>query len=197
MLHARSTHRAAPTAPACGSCSPRRASMHETDRDRPATTGPAWLYEHERLRRGAGSRRRRVGVARIGGDQRAASRRATRSPRSCPAILRSVPTARLRIFRCGDFTDPYYALRREEPGADGRRSPPRSRPSTRRSREMPYLTGRAFGLADIAYVPWVIRARDLLGVVARALRAPRRLARALSRAPLGRRRDRPSSRASL
>ena len=29
---------------------------------------------------------------------------------------------------------------------------------------MPYLTGRAYGLADIDYVPWVIRARDLLGV---------------------------------
>ncbi len=29
---------------------------------------------------------------------------------------------------------------------------------------MPYLTGSAFGLADVAYVPWVIRARDLLGV---------------------------------
>ena len=29
---------------------------------------------------------------------------------------------------------------------------------------MPYLTGTAFGLADIAYVPWVLRARDLLGV---------------------------------
>jgi glutathione S-transferase len=28
---------------------------------------------------------------------------------------------------------------------------------------MPYLTGRAFGLADVAYLPWVIRARDLLG----------------------------------
>ena len=29
---------------------------------------------------------------------------------------------------------------------------------------MPYLTGSQFGLADIAYVPWVLRARDLLGV---------------------------------
>ena len=29
---------------------------------------------------------------------------------------------------------------------------------------MPYLTGRAFGLADVAYLPWVIRARDLLGL---------------------------------
>ena len=29
---------------------------------------------------------------------------------------------------------------------------------------VPYLTGATFGLADISYVPWVIRARDLLGV---------------------------------
>ena len=29
---------------------------------------------------------------------------------------------------------------------------------------MPYLSGDAFGLADVAYVPWLIRARDLLGV---------------------------------
>ncbi len=29
---------------------------------------------------------------------------------------------------------------------------------------MRYLTGTEFGLADIAYVPWVLRARDLLGV---------------------------------
>jgi glutathione S-transferase len=27
-----------------------------------------------------------------------------------------------------------------------------------------WLTGDAFGLADVAYVPWVIRARDLLGI---------------------------------
>jgi glutathione S-transferase len=27
-----------------------------------------------------------------------------------------------------------------------------------------YLTGREFGLADIAYVPWILRARDRMGV---------------------------------
>jgi glutathione S-transferase len=27
-----------------------------------------------------------------------------------------------------------------------------------------WLTGRAYGLADIAYVPWVLRARDVLDV---------------------------------
>ena len=29
---------------------------------------------------------------------------------------------------------------------------------------LPYLSGRDFGLADVAYVPWVLRARDMLGV---------------------------------
>ena len=28
----------------------------------------------------------------------------------------------------------------------------------------PFLSGREFGLADISYVPWLLRLRDLLGV---------------------------------
>ena len=28
----------------------------------------------------------------------------------------------------------------------------------------PFLTGREFGLADVAYVPWILRARDRMGV---------------------------------
>jgi glutathione S-transferase len=84
-----------------------------------------------------------------------------------PALLPADPmqraNARLLIFRHDDFTDPYYALRRKEPGAD-----------VAFAGELealdailgltPYLTGSEFGLADIAYVPWVLRARDLLGV---------------------------------
>ena len=31
-------------------------------------------------------------------------------------------------------------------------------------RERPYLSGADYGLADIALVPWVLRARDMLGV---------------------------------
>ena len=65
--------------------------------------------------------------------------------------------------RHDDFSDPYYALRREEPGAadafdealgtlDALLAP------------VPYLGGRAFGLADVGYVPWVIRAREVMGV---------------------------------
>src|ERR671925_545312 len=28
----------------------------------------------------------------------------------------------------------------------------------------PFLTGRTYGLADISYVPWILRARDRMGV---------------------------------
>jgi glutathione S-transferase len=84
-----------------------------------------------------------------------------------PALLPRDPearaAARLLIFRHDDFTRPYYALRRGEPGADlafGEALEPLEASLAGAS----YLTGAAFGLADVAYVPWVIRARDLLRV---------------------------------
>lgn len=71
--------------------------------------------------------------------------------------------ARLLIFRFEEFSGPYYLFRRGEPNGeaafrsaldwlDGVLSATR------------YLTGPSFGLADVAYVPWVLRARDNLGV---------------------------------
>lgn len=70
---------------------------------------------------------------------------------------------RLLVFRFDDFSKPYYALRRGEEGA------------RKRCEEelgfldgllggMPWLSGRSFGLADIAFLPWLLRARDLLGI---------------------------------
>ena len=71
--------------------------------------------------------------------------------------------ARFIVFRFDDFQKPYYALRRGEPGAeDGFACQLEGLDALLES--MPYLTGRAFGLADVAYLPWVIRARDLLGL---------------------------------
>jgi glutathione S-transferase len=69
---------------------------------------------------------------------------------------------RLLVFRFDDFSDPYYALRRGEDGAqaafeeelaflDGL------------LQGMPWLSGRAFGLADVAFLPWLFRAEHLLG----------------------------------
>jgi glutathione S-transferase len=84
-----------------------------------------------------------------------------------PALLPADPTqranARLLIFRHDDFTDPYYALRRKEGGAEVAFAGELEALDATLA-GMPYLTGPEFGLADIAYVPWVLRARDLLGV---------------------------------
>ena len=71
--------------------------------------------------------------------------------------------ARLLIFRFDDFSDPYYALRRGEEGAHDAFTSELEHLDDLLG-HMPFLTGRAYGLADIDYVPWVIRARDMLGL---------------------------------
>ena len=71
--------------------------------------------------------------------------------------------ARVWIFRHDDFTKPYYALRRDEEGAAEKFDEQLAKLEDALSRQ-PWLTGAEYGLADIAYVPWVLRARDMLGV---------------------------------
>jgi glutathione S-transferase len=71
--------------------------------------------------------------------------------------------ARVLIHRHDDFTKPYYALRRKEEGAWPRFE--RALASLDAILEsQPYLTGREYGLADIAYVPWLLRAQTMLAV---------------------------------
>jgi RNA polymerase-associated protein len=71
--------------------------------------------------------------------------------------------ARLWILRHDDFTAPYYALRRGEEGAQaGVNAQLAKLDATLAGR--PWLGGFEYGLADIAYVPWILRARDTLGV---------------------------------
>jgi glutathione S-transferase len=71
--------------------------------------------------------------------------------------------ARVWIFRHDDLTKPYYALRRGEDGAAERLDEQLAKLEAALERQ-PWLTGAEYGLADIAYVPWVLRARDMLGV---------------------------------
>jgi glutathione S-transferase len=70
---------------------------------------------------------------------------------------------RLLVERFDSLSRPYYALRRGEEearehlngelaGLDGRLA------------GRPFLTGRRFGLADAAYLPWILRAESNLGV---------------------------------
>jgi glutathione S-transferase len=71
--------------------------------------------------------------------------------------------ARVWIFRHDDFTRPYYALRRGEDGAAQRLDAELGKLDAALTQRA-WLGGSEYGLADIAYVPWVLRARDMLGV---------------------------------
>jgi glutathione S-transferase len=84
-----------------------------------------------------------------------------------PALLPSDPAdrafVRLLVFRDDELTDPYYALRRGEEGARETFDAALGRLDASLG-ERPFLGGAEYGLGDIAYVPWVVRARDMLGV---------------------------------
>ena len=84
-----------------------------------------------------------------------------------PALLPADPAdraaVRLLIFRADELTDPYYALRRGEDGGHEEFDAALARLDGLLG-EQPYLSGSEYGLADIALVPWVLRARDMLGV---------------------------------
>jgi stringent starvation protein A len=80
-----------------------------------------------------------------------------------PADARERALARLLVFRFDELSKPYYALRREEEGAGEVFDAALARLDALLD-ERPYLTGSEFGLADVAYVPWILRARDRMGV---------------------------------
>ena len=70
---------------------------------------------------------------------------------------------RLLVFRFDRLSDPYYALRRGDESArtelDEQLNDLDSLLAGR-----PFLSGRDFGLADAAYLPWILRARSVLSV---------------------------------
>jgi glutathione S-transferase len=70
---------------------------------------------------------------------------------------------RLLVFRDRELTDPYYAFRRGEDGAEEEFDAALRRLDAELAGR-PFLGGAEFGLADIAYVPWLLRTRDMLGV---------------------------------
>jgi glutathione S-transferase len=84
-------------------------------------------------------------------------------PALWPADAAERAFGRLLVFRFDQLSKPYYALRREEGGAGERFEAELAKLNAVLDAQ-PNLTGRAYGLADIAYVPWILRARDRLGV---------------------------------
>jgi stringent starvation protein A len=77
---------------------------------------------------------------------------------------------RLLVFRFDQLSKPYYALRRGEDGAGERLGSELAKLNAVLDAR-PYLSGREFGLADVAYVPWILRARDRMGVDVASFRA--------------------------
>jgi glutathione S-transferase len=73
-------------------------------------------------------------------------------------------TARLLVFRFDEtLGDPYYAFRREQQGAE-RWLALGLRGLEAMLGTAPFLTGARFGLADVSYLPWLLRLRGLMGL---------------------------------
>ena len=70
---------------------------------------------------------------------------------------------RLLVFRFDRLSDPYYALRRgDESARTELHEQLNDLDSLLAGRQ--FLSGREFGLADVAYLPWILRARSSLNV---------------------------------
>jgi stringent starvation protein A len=80
-----------------------------------------------------------------------------------PADAAERALGRLLVFRFDELSRPYYALRRGEADAEERLQRALAALDAQLEAQ-PFLSGREYGLADIAYVPWILRARDHMGV---------------------------------
>jgi stringent starvation protein A len=71
--------------------------------------------------------------------------------------------ARVVVFRFDRLSGPYYAVRRGDEDAQPRLDRALGELDALLTAQ-PYLTGREYGLADIAYVPWLLRLPKVVGV---------------------------------
>jgi glutathione S-transferase len=84
-------------------------------------------------------------------------------PALWPADAAERAFGRLLVFRFDQLSKPYYDLRREQEGARERLDAELAKLNAVLAAQ-PDLSGRGYGRAAIAYVPWILRARDRMGV---------------------------------
>jgi glutathione S-transferase len=84
-------------------------------------------------------------------------------PSLWPADPAERALGRMLVFRFDELSKPYYALRRGDDGAAERLDAALGALAGLLQRQQ-FLSGREFGLADVAYVPWILRARDRMDV---------------------------------
>jgi glutathione S-transferase len=80
-----------------------------------------------------------------------------------PADPAERAVGRLLLERFDHLSRPYYALRRGDEDA-GERLDAELAGLDSLLAGRPFLTGHEFGLADAAYLPWILRAESMLGV---------------------------------
>jgi glutathione S-transferase len=84
-------------------------------------------------------------------------------PALWPVDLAERAAGRLLVERFDSLSRPYYELRRGEEDARERLDDRLAALDDLLARQS-FLTGRQFGLADIGYLPWILRAESNLGV---------------------------------
>jgi glutathione S-transferase len=85
-------------------------------------------------------------------------------PPLLPADAAERALARLRVARFDDFGDPYYDLYFGRPAGSHERLEGELEALDARLEAQPFLAGGAYSIADIAYVPWILRLRPRLGI---------------------------------
>ena len=81
-----------------------------------------------------------------------------------PADAAARALARLLLERFDELSDPYYDVLKDRPGASEERL---RKVLTRLDgilEAQPFLTGPAFGLTDVGFLPWILRIETRLGL---------------------------------
>lgn len=81
-----------------------------------------------------------------------------------PADAAARALSRLLLERFDDLSDPYYDLLKDRPGASEERLRKELAKLDGILEAQPFLTGPAFGLTDIGFLPWILRIETRLAL---------------------------------